>query len=113
MLQIENFQNSDMVPLWLAQATLLSHIVNSFTNNRPEVERSLITRSILNVILAKLELSLRAAASGLSEEEEGPDDEALWNTWIHCEALRRTAYGLWVSSYCPYITPFLKTLTHC
>jgi hypothetical protein len=47
-----------MVPLWLAQATLLSHIVTSFTNNRPEVERSLVTRSILNVVLKKLELSL-------------------------------------------------------
>ncbi|KAF5268201.1 hypothetical protein FOXYS1_909 [Fusarium oxysporum] len=97
---IESSEISDTVPLWLAQAILLCQIAMSFTNDRPAVERSLSSRGVLDVVLKKLEPSLRAAASSMCEEE-ALDDQVLWKAWVHCEALRRTAYGLWlVDSQC-------------
>ncbi|KAH7029777.1 fungal-specific transcription factor domain-containing protein [Microdochium trichocladiopsis] len=91
------FETSESIPLWLAQAVLLSHMATSFSDDRTAVERSHMTRGVLDVVLRKLEQSRTAAEVRLLDVAEGPDDEqGLWAAWTHYEAIRRTAYGLWL-----------------
>jgi hypothetical protein len=93
--------------VWLAQAVLLCHIAETFTNDRTLLERSLMTKSVLDVALRKLEPPLEAASSSVQENGECTDDQALWEAWVQGEVLRRTAYGLWVSSSRVHIRAFL------
>ncbi|KAF9873229.1 hypothetical protein CkaCkLH20_09392 [Colletotrichum karsti] len=95
---IDRFQASETMPPWLAQAVILNQISTSFTNEALTVERSKISRGILDNVLRKFETPLQVAALDFLAAEEANDvgDEMLWKAWVDWEVLRRLAYGLWL-----------------
>ncbi|KAH6684922.1 hypothetical protein F5X68DRAFT_233357 [Plectosphaerella plurivora] len=109
---VEDFESSETIPVWLAQAITLSQLGMYFTNSRPEIQKTLANRAILSALLPKIKRSLAAAAS---EHDECSDNQRHWKTWVHREALQRTAsltFGQLLDSQCCLffdVTPVIHT----